>query len=474
MKVHFTGIGGTGMGAMAGLMIEAGHEVRGSDGPVYPPMSDLLRALAIPLHEGYAASNLDWGPDLLVLGNTCKSDHPELLAAGRRGLRVVSFPQLLGETVLRQRHSIVVAGTHGKTTTTSLMAHVLAANGRAPGYLIGGVPLNFGRSFALGLAPYFVVEGDEYYSACFDRRPKFVHYQAQTAILTGIEFDHGDIFPDLAAVAAAFSLLTRAMPPQGLLLVGADSEVALTQAQSASCPFESYAVRAVDGEPFDSTIIWQGRYESSGPGLQRLHVRASGGAEAIGAFDVALSGAHNMANVLAVIAVAHRLQLETDGIAAALRTFHGVKRRQEVIGREAGITVIDDFAHHPTAVRETLRGLRGVHGSGRIVAVFEPRSGTSRRNTFQKQFVGALAQADRVYLAPLFAPEKIPEGERLDVGQLAQDLRGQQIPSLAASGVDEIVDQLRRDCRPGDTVVIMSSGGFDGIHSRLLQALAAR
>ena len=460
------------MGAVAGLCAQAGHEVRGSDGPLYPPMSSLLAELGIPRAEGYRAENLDWGPDLLVLGNTCKADHVELAAARARGLRVVSFPELLAERFLDGRKVLVVAGTHGKTTTTSLLAHLLVDAGLDPGYLVGGIPANFGRSFALGRAPWFAIEGDEYDAACFDKRPKFVHYRPHLAILTSVEFDHADIYPTMADVERAFAALVERIPPEGGMLVCADYEPAIRLAHASRGRVERYAVRAQRAALGDlGELEWTGTFTDLGRGRHALEVWHDG--RPFGRFEVGLVGAHNMANVLAVVATGHRAGLTPEVLARGLSRFGGVKRRQEVRGRVRGVTVIDDFAHHPTAIRETLRALRGVHGDGRLIAVFEPRSATSRRNVFQQDFPAALAEADETLLAPLFAPEKIAEAERLDVARVVTDLEARGRSAALLPTPEAMVEKLVREGRPGDTVVVMSSGGFGGLIEKLLAALGA-
>lgn len=475
-KIHMTAIGGTGMGAVAGLLAEAGDEVRGSDGPLYPPMSTQLAELGIDVMEGYRAENLDWGPELVVLGNSCRKDHVEYQAALARGLRVVSFPELLAERFLTERHSIVVAGTHGKTTTSSLIAVLLRAANLDPGFLIGGIPHELGKGFAVGKPPYFVVEGDEYDCACFDKRPKFVHYRPETAVLTSVEFDHADIYADFDEVRQAFGMLIEQLPERGIVYVAADNDAAVRLARQAACPVETYAVSPANDDDLTSTrrlampLHWHATYEPLGGGVQQLEVTYLG--DEVGTFEVPMTGAHNMANVLVAIAVARRCSVGVETIAGALRAFKGVARRQQVRGVVRGITVIDDFAHHPTAVRETLRGLRN-RGGGRLVAVFEPRSATSRRKIFQDQYPQALAVADEVVLAPLFAPEKIPEEQRLDIDAVAGELRA--MGRLAwVLDVESTVERLAESLAPGDTVVVMSSGAFGGLHEKLLAALELR
>ncbi|HJZ86979.1 MAG TPA: UDP-N-acetylmuramate:L-alanyl-gamma-D-glutamyl-meso-diaminopimelate ligase [Polyangia bacterium] len=464
MKLHLIGISGTGMGSLAGLLKTAGHDVRGSDEHVYPPMSLQLAALGIPVFEGFRAENLDWQPDLVVVGNVCRRDHVEVVTAQTRQLALTSFPAVLSKLFLGGRHSVVVAGTHGKTTTSSLLAFVLADADRDPSFLVGGVPINFGSSFRLGKGPHFVVEGDEYDTAFFDKGSKFLHYQPRTAIVTSVEFDHVDIFRSLHEVKAAFRRFVELIPVDGRLIVAASSPDALEVAGAARCPIETYSMS-------DQTANWQGKVVETRSGGRTLLEVVRGGKWFCTA-ETGLSGAYNLENILGVVAAASVLGLEPPAIARGVSRFAGVRRRQEVRGIAQGVTVVDDFAHHPTAVRATLTGLRKRFGSGKLVAVFEPRSASSRRSVFQTQFADALTAADEVVLAPLFQPEKVPAGERLDTERLAGDLRARGVPArVAAGGVDEIVKYLSERLAPGDTVVAMSSGGFDNLHDKLLGAL---
>ncbi len=468
MKFHLVGICGTGMGALAGLLKSAGHEVRGSDDHIYPPMSDQLRALAVPLYEGFRAGNLDWGPDQVVVGNVNRRDHVEVVAAGERGLSLTSFPAVLEEQFLATRHSVVVAGTHGKTTTTALLAFALLDAGRDPSFLIGGVPVNFGRGYRLGGGPCFVVEGDEYDSAFFDKGSKFLHYRPRTAILTSIELDHVDMFTSFTAMLATFEKFVALIPPDGLLLVAASSLSALQVANGAKCRVESYAVgrRAAAGAaPHWHAEILDGVTASRTSFL----VRRNG--EAFGRFEVGLSGEHNIDNALAAVAAAAALGLGADEIDRALRRFGGVKRRQELRGIAAGVAVIDDYAHHPTAVRETLTALRRRVGRGKLVAIYEPRSATSRRATFQNEFAVAFGSADEVVVAKLWSPDAIPPGERFDPERLASDLRGRGTAARMIPEVDAIVAHVVERVQPGDTVVVFTTGDFGGIHDKLLEHL---
>jgi len=463
MKLHLIGIAGTGMGSLAGLVRALGHDVRGSDEHVYPPMSTQLGELGIEVMSGFRPENLAWNPDRVVVGNVCRRDHVEVLAAQAHGIPLVSFPALLSELFLGQRNSIVVAGTHGKTTTASLMSFVLTQAARDPSFLVGGVPVNFWRSWRLGQGPDFVVEGDEYDTAFFDKKSKFLHYRPKLVILTSVEFDHADIFPDETAVKNAFREFVALIPPEGHLVVCAASPGAMEVAASARCNVTTYARPGVDAE-------WS--FEMAGNKLGgRSILRLFHQGKVMITLDTGMAGVFNMENLTGAVAAAHRLDVPMAAAGRACRRFLGVKRRQEVCGIAHGVTVIDDFAHHPTAIRETLAGLRGRHGPGKLIVAFEPRSATSRRAVFQNDFPQALALADEVVLAPLFAPEKVPAGERLDVEKLAADLRGMEVPARVSADAEATAKHLAKRAGPGDTVVIMSSGDYGGLHDLLLGRL---
>jgi UDP-N-acetylmuramate: L-alanyl-gamma-D-glutamyl-meso-diaminopimelate ligase len=468
VKIHLIGICGTGMGSLAGLLKAAGHDVRGSDSDVYPPMSTQLAEQGIAVMNGYGGHNLDWAPDVVVVGNVQTKDQIEVKAAQEKKLKLTSFPALLEELFLAKMHSIVVAGTHGKTTTSSLAAFILTDAGKDPSFLIGGVPVNFGRSWRLGRGDLFVVEGDEYDTAFFDKGSKFLHYRPRTAIVTGVELDHVDIFASLDVIKDAFRKFVRLIPTDGLLVVAADSPAALEIAKAATCKVETYVVR--DAEHADANADWIGRAIATRPGGRTLFEVTRGG-KPFGVFDSGLAGGYNLANALAVIAAAAAVGLSVDQIARSLRRFAGVRRRQEVRGVAQGVTVVDDFAHHPTAVRETLRALRRRHGGGRLIAIFEPRSATSRRAVFQKEYAEAFAAADEIIVGAVSHPEKAPPGDRFDPERLAADLRGKGVAARYVTDVGQMVEQVAANAAAGDTVVIMSSGAFDGIHDRLLARL---
>nr|WP_245526840.1 UDP-N-acetylmuramate:L-alanyl-gamma-D-glutamyl-meso-diaminopimelate ligase [Desulfurivibrio alkaliphilus] len=457
------GIGGTGMAALAGMLLERGVAVSGSDQKVYPPMSDYLAGLGIEVQEGYGPQNLAGSPDLVIVGNVIRADNPEALELGRRRLPYLSFPQALRHYFLAGRRSLVVAGTHGKTTTSSLLATMLDHAGLDPGFMIGGIVQAFGRSSRTGGGPFFVSEGDEYDTAFFDKGPKFLHYAPEVCILTGVEFDHADIYADLAAVKTAFARLVALMPPQGRLVAFVDDPVVRELVAVAPCPVLGYGEGAGEGAD------WRLDKLTVSPGGTGFTVLRQG--ELFGEFFSPMPGRHNALNALAVIAVLDHLGVPPAEIAAGLAAFTGVRRRQEVRGEVGGVTVIDDFAHHPTAVRETLAALKAAYPGRRLVAVFEPRTNSSRRRVFQEAYVSVFAAADRVLIREPEGLEAIPVDERFSVQRLAADLTAAGLPARAFAEVQEIIDQLAVDSRPGDVVAILSNGGFDNIHQRLLARL---
>ncbi len=469
MKVHLIGIGGTGMGAVAGLLCAAGHDVRGSDTALYPPMSEQLAQLGIPVAEGFAPANLDWGPDLVVVGNTHSRDHVEVAAARERGLTLTSFPAVLGEQLLADRHSVVGAGTHGATTPAALVAHILAEAGHDPGLFVGGVPIALGQGWLLGRGPEFVVEGDEYDTAYFDKGSKFLHYRPRTAILTSVELDHVDIFASFEAVKDTFKKFVALLPADGLLVVCHESAEALAVAATAHCRIQTYAV--IDaGADAPTGVTWtaqQLEYGKSG----RVSFEVVGHGEPRGRFETLLSGRHNVGNVLAAIAVAVDRGVQIEIVRRAVGSFAGVRRRQELRGIAGGVWVLDDYAHHPTAVRETLKGLRRRFPKRRIIAAYDPRSATSRRRTFQDDFVAAFAHADEVVVGKLYDPTKIPKEERFDAEKLALDLHRTGTKASYIPDIDALVKHVAAAAGAGDVVVALSSGSFEGFHDKLLAAI---
>jgi UDP-N-acetylmuramate: L-alanyl-gamma-D-glutamyl-meso-diaminopimelate ligase len=468
--VHLIGIGGTGMGSLAGLLRRRGLEVTGSDLGVYPPMSTALASWGVPVFEGFRAEHvLARRPDLVVIGNVIRPDNPEARAALEAGFPHASFPDALYEHAIRGRHSIVVAGTHGKTTTTSLIATLLLEAGRDPSMLVGGIAANFEASFREGSGPDFVVEGDEYDTAFFDKTPKFLHYAAETAVVTSIEFDHADIYRDLAHVEAEFARFVERLPAAGTLVAALAHETVARVAARAPCRVVGYAATADAGLHLGARDL-----RATGEGTRfGLLVDGSPGGEVF----VPLHGRIHVENALAALAVLEVRGVPLGDAAALLPRYRGVKRRQEVRGEAGGVAVVDDFAHHPTAVRETLLAMRARYPGRRLIAVFEPRSNTSRRAVFQREYAVALGAADAVVVsvvpdAPIYsASGEVPE--RLCAERLAADVSAGGVPAAALPDVEAIVEHLARSCRPGDVVVTMSNGAFGGIWDLLLARLGA-
>jgi UDP-N-acetylmuramate: L-alanyl-gamma-D-glutamyl-meso-diaminopimelate ligase len=465
VKVHVSAVCGTAMASLAGLLRELGHEVTGSDQNVYPPMSTQLQAMGIPILSPYAEANVPADADLVVIGNALSRGNPEVEVVLERRQRFTSAPALLAEELLRPRRALVVAGTHGKTTTTSLLALVLHDALLDPSFLVGGVPSDFERSYRVGRGPHFVIEGDEYDSAFFDKRPKFVHYLPSVAVVGNVEFDHADIYPDLAAVQLAFTRLLLMVPRDGLVVAGTESPALVPVLAHARCRVETFGLH--EGADWRAVEI-----RPRPPAGTRFRLLVRGADQ--GEIDLALPGDHNVRNALAALAVAAAEGVRPDRARASLARFGGVRRRLERRGESDGVTVYDDFAHHPTAVAATLDALRAMGGAGRLVAVFEPRSYTSRTRVFQDAFAHAFAAADRVVVAAAHLPEKVPDGQRLSEQDLVRGIRNGGVAADFIPSVPQIVADLAASLRPGDRVAILSNGGFGGIHERLLAALRER
>ena len=464
MRIHLIGVCGTAMATLAALLRRKGHDVRGSDQNVYPPMSDFLAAEGIRIMTGYTEEHITGDLDLVVVGNAISRGNPELETVLERRIRYCSLPEAIRDTFLWGARSIVVAGTHGKTTTTSLTGWLLTHGRLDPTVLVGGIALNFGgsgSSYRLGAGRDFVIEGDEYDSAFFDKTAKFLKYLPDVAVVTNVEFDHADIYPDLEAVRLAFRRLVNLVPRNGLLLLGADSPDALALKEKAVSPVETFGVGEAD---------WQAHDVDVADGMTHFRVRRRGAP--FGRFQSPLLGAHNVRNALAAVAVGCYRGLDAATLADGLKNFRGIKRRMETVGVARGVTILDDFAHHPTAVHETLAALRAGYPERRIWAVFEPRSASSCRRIFQGEFARAFGSADEVVVAAVFR-STLPEGERLSAPELVSDLqaRGQRARYIPA--VDDIVATIVDEHREGDLVVLMSNGGFGGIHQKLLKALGA-
>lgn len=451
MKLHVLGICGTFMGGMALLARELGHEVEGSDQKVYPPMSDQLTTAGISLHEGYDPAQLEPAPDQIVIGNALSRGNPAVEYVLDRKLPYTSGPAWLADNVLHSRYVLAVAGTHGKTTTSSMLAWILSEAGLQPGFLIGGVPVDFGVSARLGEGRSFVIEADEYDSAFFDKRSKFIHYRPDILIINNIEFDHADIFRDLEDIRRQFNHLIRTVPGRGQILVRAtDPEIETVLERGCWSAVESFGIGCGD---------WQARL-LAGDG-SRFEILGAGQTTATVEWE--LVGAHNVENALAAVAAAAAAGVQLHQAVAALNRFRGVKRRLECLARVAGISIYDDFAHHPTAIRTTLAGLRARVGSGRILAVLEPRSNTMRLGVHKDELAASLAVADRVWLYQ-------PQDLGWDLKAVLEPLAGR---SEVHTAVEDIVDAMVATARAGDHILIMSNGGFEGIHQRLLQRLVA-
>lgn len=456
------GICGTGMAALAGMLKANGYRVTGSDANVYPPMSVFLAQTGIPVYSGYSPDNLIPRPDLVIVGNVVTRQNPEAVALAACQLPYVSFPQALNHYFLSGKTSLVIAGTHGKTTTSSLLATLLHKAGLNPGFLIGGLLQDFGRNYHIGGGQYFVVEGDEYDTAFFDKGPKFLHYHPHLAVITSIEFDHADIYRDLDAVQQSFKKLVDIMPANGCLIACLDDPVVRETVEDAPCEVQGYGL----GE----NAKWF---------LTDLQVDASGTSfsiyregELFGEFMSPMPGRHNALNALAAIALLDHIGIGKEAVRKDLTTFKGVKRRQEVRGIVRGVTVIDDFAHHPTSVRETLAALKAAYRGRRLLAVFEPRTNSSRRGVFQKDYTLSFDDADLVIVKEPIALPNILQTERFSAGQLVTDLCERGVGARYFPSSDDILDYLETTACKGDVIAILSNGGFDNIHQRLLERLA--
>jgi UDP-N-acetylmuramate: L-alanyl-gamma-D-glutamyl-meso-diaminopimelate ligase len=459
--IHLLGICGTGMAALAGILQESGLRVTGSDEQVYPPMSTFLAGLGIPIQNGYQPANLEPRPDLVVVGNVIRRENPEAQAAEHLKLPRLSLPEALNRFLVGERHSLVVAGTHGKTTTTALLAWLLYACGRDPGFMVGGLAKNFGSNYQVGRGPFVVLEGDEYDTAYFDKRPKLVHFQPRVAILTSVEFDHADIYQDLPQVVAAFESFLAKMPPASRVLAWGDAPLVRRVCGRASCGVSFYGL--------ESDTEWQAVDLAPEEGGMAFSVLREG--KIWGRFATPLLGGHNVLNSLAALAAAAQVGLTPEELAPALRSFQGVKRRLERVGEFRGILLLDDFAHHPTAVAATLSAVRRGYPGRRLVAVFEPRTNTSRRAIFQEPYARSFADADLILVREPPDLWKVPEGERFSSARLAADLAAQGKQAYFFPDTDQLLTGLMPLLRPGDVALIMSNGDFDHLVPRLVEAL---
>jgi len=449
------------MASLAGMLVEQGHEVTGSDENVYPPMSLELARLKIPVTEGYRPENVPEKPAIIVVGNAITRGNPELEHVLNKKLYYTSMAAVVKENFIRGHHSIVVAGTHGKTTTTSLLAWAMECAGAKPSFLIGGVAENFNSSFRMAESPYFVIEGDEYDTAYFDKGPKFMHYLPDTVILNNVEFDHADIYRDIEAVKFAFSRLINLIPGKGHLIAGSDSELVKELSARAFCRVESFGI--------DEDARWRADNVSFSSSGTSFSVLVAG--REFGRYTTPLAGLFNVRNCLAVIAACEMLGFDRSAVADGLAQFKSVKRRLEVRGEVHGVTVIDDFAHHPTAVRETLLAARAKYPGRKLVAIFEPRSYTAQIKLFQQQFENALAEADEAIIARLFHPERYTADTAISPAEMLENLKKRGRQAFFIPSPDEIVAQLVPRLKGDEVLVIMSNGSFGGIHEKILNIL---
>ena len=468
--IHLIGICGTAMASLAGMLKQRDFRVTGSDAAAYPPMSDFLDDLGIPVAQPFDARHLDPAPDLVVVGNAISRGNPELEQVLDQRIPFCSLPQLLHDEFLRGKEVLVVAGTHGKTTTTSMLAWIFHTAGMQPSFLIGGIAENFGSSFHLGQGKHFILEGDEYDTAFFDKGPKFLHYFPDSVILTSVEFDHADIYKDLDAVETAFKRLVNLIPRRGRIVAfdgmagGASEGQSLERCLSkAFCPVERY------GAGTDSAWrVTDLRFESD-----KTSWTVHDGGRVWANLEFPLAGEYNVWNATAAAAMAAAYGISKDEISAALKTFKSVKRRLEVKAQVNGITVIDDFAHHPTAIAGTLNALRARYAGARLWAILEPRSNTLRRRVLQAELARSLAVADEIIVAGVFRSEAVPEKERLELPELAADIQKHGKRARLIGNADEIVQTIASEMRPGDIVAILSNGGFGGIYEKLPARLRA-
>jgi len=460
-RVHLIAVCGTAMGALACMLKEMGYEVSGSDKNIYPPMSLFLKERNIPVHEGFSPSNLNCKPDLVVVGNAVSRDNPEVEAMQSLELPFMSMPQAVNRFAAQHRKQIVVTGTHGKTTTSAFLAWLLSTAGLDPSFLIGGILSNFNSNYRVGRGDWIVLEGDEYDTAFFDKGPKFLHYTPAIAVLTSVEFDHADIYTDLEHVKSAFSDLLQRLADDALLIAFERDPNVAGLLDRSSCPVILYGGAVPAGWRIGSVQIE--------PPVTRFEVFYRN--QLFAKFETGIIGEHNLCNLLSGIAVGHAIGIDKTDMAKALSTFKGVRRRQEIRGSENDIVVIDDFAHHPTAVAATVKAVKAFYEHNRLIAVFEPRTNSSRRKVFQHIYPEAFEGADLVCIrqAPLL--EKIPKDQRFSSSQLVADLKAVGHDAIFFQDTESLIDFLAERARPRDVILIMSNGGFDNIHMRLLDRL---
>jgi len=459
--IYFIAICGTAMASLAAMLKSQGYQVTGSDESIYPPMSNFLSDRGIEVLQGFDAAHLDPTPDLVIIGNAMSRGNPEVEEVLNRKIPYASLPQILKDYFIRGKTSIVVAGTHGKTTTASLMAWILEKSGRDPGFLIGGIPENFEQGFKVGDDHYFVVEGDEYDTAFFDKGPKFLHYLPEVVILNNVEFDHADIYNNIDEIKLNFKRLINIIPGNGLLVANSDDINVCEVIQRAFCKVETFGL--------GKEAIWQAHQISISPEETSFELRHNG--RFISAMRIPLCGEHNVRNSLAVIAVCRWLGIEWDEITSGLLSFKGVKKRLQLLAEINQIKIFDDFAHHPTEIKETLKGLRAQYPNNRIWAIFEPRTSTAKRKIFLADYVAAFSIPTFSIIGPIHRPDKINQNELLPINTLISKLKEKSGGIYHFQKVDQIVFHLKQHTMPGDILVIMSNGSFGNIHHKLIETL---
>ena len=459
--IHLMGICGTAMASLAGVLKQKGYHVTGSDQNIYPPMSVFLDQLSIPVQRGYSPENLFPAPDLVIVGNVISRQNPEAIQLGLLKIPYLSMPQALGAFAITDRISIVVSGTHGKTTTSSLVSHLLEQAGLDPGFMIGGMVNNFQSNFKIGKGPYFVVEGDEYDTAFFDKGPKFLHYLPKIVILTSIEFDHADIFRDLNHVIETFSRLIDIIPADGLLIANRDDRIVTAMAEKARCRVITYGM--------NGGAEWSAAGLSGRDGMTHVNILKKD--KSYASLSTPLYGNHNISNLLSVAALSEYISVDKAILLDACRTFKGVKRRQEIRGEKNGILILDDFAHHPTAVQKTIEAVKDRYKDRRLLAAFEPRSNSSRRNVFQEEYSLAFDMADLIFIPDPVMVEKIPSEERFSSKKLVERLKERGLDAEYFPDSGQLLKGIVGRAKKGDVILVMSNGSFDNIHERLLERL---
>jgi UDP-N-acetylmuramate: L-alanyl-gamma-D-glutamyl-meso-diaminopimelate ligase len=459
--IHLMGICGTGMASLAGMLKQKGFMVTGSDQNIYPPMSHFLGSLSVSVLKGYSSKNLHPKPDLVIVGNVITRQNPEAVELSHLRLPYLSFPQALKHFAMKDKRSIVISGTHGKTTTSALVAWILEKAGMDPDFMIGGIPGNFNSNYKLGKGSYFVIEGDEYDTAFFDKGPKFLHYSPWVTILTSIEFDHADIYRDLNHVIDNFKKLIDLMPPGGLLIANGDDSTITAEIKRAKCPLVTYGL--------SKNNMWRAVDIGVQKDLTRLTI-LNAGKEYV-TLSTPLYGRHNISNLLSAVVLADFLDVPSPALSEAVRSFGGVKRRQEIVGEKRGVLILDDFAHHPTAVKETLEAVKEKYGDRRLIAVFEPRSNSSRRNVFQARYASSFDKGDLIMIPEPPLMENIPPAERFSSQRLVKDLVKRGLHAFYSPNTDHLLGALVKEARAGDVTLFMSNGSFDNLPQRLLERL---